>query len=405
VWLSGAAEAADEGDIVPTIPFLSGLSQIPMLQQAHEAPGLHMLYIVASLAMGGALCSIGISLVWFARRRVSRRSNSAFMLFIGLVFTASLANLLSPWTGWATVSLPGAALRGVMAILSVALAIVLWPLLRRIAPLPGRRQLQEEIARHEHELAERRNIEEALRRSQATLRELAAYQERIREDERKRIAREIHDELGQNLLALRLDIAALHARAGGRHPLLRDRAGTALEYLDTTLKSIRTIMNNLRPSVLDLGLPAAIEWQVSQFERRAGVRCELTMSDEAEGHEIPDEQAIAVFRILQESLNNISRHARADLVKVELRIDSQRLAMSIRDNGVGMYPGDRRKVRRFGLVGIEERITILGGELSIDSSPGQGTVVTMAIPMRRRTDPLSAGSSESLAEGNSTLDA
>ncbi|GIZ51853.1 sensor histidine kinase [Noviherbaspirillum aridicola] len=387
---------------MPNFPFLSGFSHIPMLQQASEAPGLHMMYFISSLATAAALCSVGASLIWFVRRRVSKSSNCAFLLFVSLVFTAALICLLSAWTGWATVSVAGAALRLVMAGLSVVLSILLWPVLRKIAPLPGRRQLQQEIERHEHELAERRNIEEALRRSQATLRELAAYQERIREDERKRIAREIHDELGQNLLALRLDIAALHSRAGERHPLLRERAGTALEYLDTTLKSIRTIMNNLRPSVLDLGLPAAIEWQVGQFERRSGVRCELMMSDEAEGHAVPDEQAIAVFRILQESLNNIARHARATLVRVEMRIDSQRLTMAIKDNGIGMYPGDRRKVRRFGLVGIEERVTILGGELGIDSSPGQGTVVRLSIPMRRRMDPLPPGVGDTVAERDSS---
>lgn len=391
---------------MPSISFLPGLGEIPILQQASEAPVLHLIYLISSIATAGALCSVGAALVWFVRRRVNKRSNCAFLLFVSLVYTAALISLLAGWTGWTTVSILGAVLRVVMASLSVVLSIVLWPVLRKIAPLPGRRQLQEEIERHEHELAERRNIEEALRRSQATLRELAAYQERIREDERKRIAREIHDELGQNLLALRLDIAALHARAGDRHPQLRERAGTALEYLDTTLKSIRTIMNNLRPSVLDLGLPAAIEWQVGQFERRSGVQCELRMSDEAEGHAVPDEQAIAVFRILQESLNNIARHARATRVEVEMRIDSQRLTMAIQDNGVGMYPGDRRKVRRFGLVGIEERVTILGGDLAIDSSPGQGTVVRLSIPTRRRPDPLApAPASETAGEANASVSA
>lgn len=385
------------------LPFLPALDAVPMLRQGNGAPGLHLLYFISSLVTAGALFSVGASLIWFVRSRVNKSSNCAFILFVSLVFTAGVICLMSPWTGWATVSLIGGVLRMAMATLAVVLAIVLWPVLKKIAPLPGRRQLQKEIERHEHELAERRNIEEALRRSQATLRELAAYQERIREDERKRIAREIHDELGQNLLALRLDIAALHERAGSRHPLLRERAGTALEYLDTTLKSIRTIMNNLRPSVLDLGLPAAIEWQVGQFERRSGVRCELAMNDEAEGDAIPDEQAIAVFRILQESLNNIARHARATQVRVEMRIDSQRLSMAIEDNGVGMYPGDRRKVRRFGLVGIEERVTILGGELTIDSTPGRGTVVQLSIPMRRRAEGFARAGTDKLQESGSSL--
>ncbi|HEY8608526.1 MAG TPA: sensor histidine kinase [Noviherbaspirillum sp.] len=387
------------------IEFLSALNLMPMLQPADDAAGLHLVYALSSLVTAAALFSVGTALAWFLRRRVSKTYNAVFTLFVLMVFIAAITCAVTPWSGWAKVSVAGAVMRTLLAASATFFAVVLWPLLRRMAPLPGRLQLQQEIERHEHELAERRNIEEALRRSQATLRELAAYQEKIREDERKRIAREIHDELGQNLLALRLDIAALHERAGERHPLLRERAGTALEYLDMTLKSIRTIMNNLRPSVLDLGLPAAIEWQVGQFERRSGVRCELLMNDEVEADAVPDEQAIAVFRILQESLNNISRHARASLVRVEMRIDAQRLSMAIMDNGVGMYPGDRRKVRRFGLVGIEERVTILGGELAIDSTPGQGTVVRLSIPMRRRPDLHPLPGTDKQAERDPSLSA
>jgi signal transduction histidine kinase len=369
---------------------LSVESLSPMLRFLAAAPELQWAYGIAATLGATAFFSISCALVWFVRKRVNPRANWLFLLFATLMFICGCSALVSLWTGWAPVYRLDAALRVAAAALAAIIGILIWPVLAKLAPLPGSARLQQEIAQREQELAQRRDIEEALRRSQATLRELAAYQERIREDERKRIAREIHDELGQNLLALRLDIAALHERAGARRPLLRERAATALEYIDTTMKSIRTIMNNLRPSVLDLGLPAAIEWQVGQFQRRSGVHCELMMDDEGDGMAVPDEQAIAVFRILQESLNNIGRHAQATLVRVELRIDEQRLAMAIKDNGVGMYPGDRRKLRRFGLVGIEERVTILGGDLDIESTPGQGTVVRLSIPMQVRADAAAA---------------
>src|SRR5690606_17258009 len=114
-----------------------------------------------------------------------------------------------------------------------------------------------------------------LRRSKQLLQELATHQEAIKEEERKRIAREIHDELGQNLLALRIDASMLHARTGGLHPRLHEKAQHALEQIDTTIKSVRTIINDLRPPVLDLGLLAAIEWQVKEFVRRNGIACKL----------------------------------------------------------------------------------------------------------------------------------
>ncbi|WP_020693841.1 ATP-binding response regulator [Noviherbaspirillum massiliense] len=227
---------------------------------------------------------------------------------------------------------------------------------------------------------ERKLAEEALRRSQEELRQLASYQERIKEDERKRIAREIHDELGQNLLALRIDISLLHARTGNTHPKLNQRVNSLLEQIDSTMKSMRAIINNLRPTVLDLGLSAAIEWQVKEFQRRSGIRCELQMCEA--DLVLDDERATALFRILQESLNNVLRHAQATQTRIELYKQDDRLFMSVEDNGVGFFPGDQRKSKSFGLVGIKERIATLGGEFSIANGPGYGTTLSVSIPLR-----------------------
>lgn len=239
--------------------------------------------------------------------------------------------------------------------------------------------LQEQRKQDLEHINERRQAEQALRQSQEELRQLASYQERIKEDERKRIAREIHDELGQNLLALRIDIAMLHARTGATHPKLNRKVHSVLDHIDSTMKAMRAIINNLRPTVLDLGLSAAIEWQVKEFQRRTGIACELDMHDRE--LTMDDGRATALFRILQESLNNVFRHARASRATIHLHRNDNRLFMTISDNGVGIFPGCRRKANSFGLVGIKERISNLGGEFNIETGEDAGTALTVSIPL------------------------
>lgn len=241
--------------------------------------------------------------------------------------------------------------------------------------------LKEQRKQDLEHINERRLAEEALRQSQEELRQLASYQERIKEDERKRIAREIHDELGQNLLALRIDIAMLHARTGATHPKLNKKVHSVLDHIDSTMKAMRAIINNLRPTVLDLGLNAAFEWQVKEFQRRTGITCELLMP-EAE-LVMDDGRATALFRILQESLNNVFRHARASKATIKLEHTELRLLMSIADNGVGIFPGCRRKANSFGLVGIKERVSTLGGDFAIDTGQDIGTTLTVSIPLEK----------------------
>jgi len=229
------------------------------------------------------------------------------------------------------------------------------------------------------DITERKETVEALKRSQELLRELTAHQDRVKEEERRRIAREIHDELGQNLLALRIDVSMLEARTSKSHPKLNDKVRGALNQIDATVKTIRTIINNLRPAVLDLGLTAAIEWQVAEFRRRSGIPCHLVMDEE--DFALDDTRATTLFRILQESLTNVIRHAKATRVAIELHRDDEQLVMSITDNGVGIYPGSRKGANSFGLVGVEERIHALNGKFIINSGPGQGTKLTIFIPL------------------------
>ncbi|HEV2608838.1 MAG TPA: response regulator [Noviherbaspirillum sp.] len=240
-------------------------------------------------------------------------------------------------------------------------------------------ELQEQRKLDLEHINERKQAEEALRQSQEELRQLASYQERIKEDERKRIAREIHDELGQNLLALRIDISMLHARTGTTHPKLNRKVHSVLDHIDSTMKAMRAIINNLRPAVLDLGLNAAIEWQVKEFQRRTGIECDLVMQEEE--LVVDDNRATALFRILQESLNNVLRHAQATRARIELEQVGRLVRMKVADNGIGIFPGCRRKANSFGLVGIKERISTLGGELVIETGQDRGTALIVTLPI------------------------
>jgi signal transduction histidine kinase len=224
-----------------------------------------------------------------------------------------------------------------------------------------------------------RDSQEMLQASHRKLRNLAAHAEQIKEVERKRIAREIHDDLGQNLLALRIDADMLANRTMHGHPRLNERARATRAQIDTTIKSVRQIINDLRPTVLDLGLPAAVEWQIAEFRRRTGIACELV---ELPGEVALSEQAaVALFRILQESLSNIVRHSGARHVRVALAVCGGELTMSVKDDGIGIDGAGRAKSGSFGLVGIEERIILLGGIFSIEGSVDQGTTVSVSVPL------------------------
>jgi signal transduction histidine kinase len=225
---------------------------------------------------------------------------------------------------------------------------------------------------------ELRQNQAELIRSHQELRRLAAHGEHIKEVERKRIAREIHDDLGQNLLALRIEAELLFSRTREHHPRLNARAGATLSHIDATIKSVRQIINDLRPNVLDLGLNAAVDWQISEFRSRTSIECDLVEYNQ--DIRVNDDLAIALFRILQESLTNVQRHARASWVRVDLLVDQGWVRMSIRDNGIGFARGTR-KPSSFGLIGMEERVNVLGGTFSLGGAPGGGTVVEVALPM------------------------
>ncbi len=231
--------------------------------------------------------------------------------------------------------------------------------------------LKRELAREEALTAE-------LRGSQRQLRELAAALQDVREAEQMRIARELHDELGQHLTGLKMDLSWMSGKLPEDQPELQRKAEGMKKLVDTAVKSVRRLASELRPLVLDdLGLVAGLEWLVQDFSKRHGIEVALDMDigDAAP----PDAQASALFRILQESLTNVARHAQASRARVALTHAAGRLVLSVQDNGQGLA-GGAGKAGSFGLIGIRERAIMLGGQASVSSRPGEGTRIEVSIP-------------------------
>lgn len=227
----------------------------------------------------------------------------------------------------------------------------------------------------------RAKAERSLGDTHTALCRMIQQQEHVRESERNRIARDIHDDLGQHLLALKIELSLMQVSSSGPHPLLHQKIGSLLHNLDLAIASLRTIIDDLRPLALEHGLQTAMEAQLSEFSRVNGIRHELE-ADPDVFHANPDRGVDAMlFRILQESLANVARHAQATEVKIALVRRGDQLTLNVRDNGIGMagHPASRG----CGLVGIADRVTAAGGKFVIDSQPGAGTLLSLSIPLSR----------------------
>jgi PAS domain S-box-containing protein len=233
------------------------------------------------------------------------------------------------------------------------------------------------------DISRMKETERRLRESQEQLRRIGARREAAREDERKRMAREIHDVLGQLLTALRLDVDMLGMEFGAEQPMLTVRTARTMAVIDETIAIVRNLASALRPAALDMGIVSAIEWQAKEFSGRTGIRCDVVME---EGDLALDEaQATAVFRLVQESLTNVLRHARASRVMVALERTGEEYHLAVSDDGVGFDPA-AVGISSLGLVGMRERSVGLGGALVIDSAKGRGTSVNVRFPATKIGD-------------------
>jgi PAS domain S-box-containing protein len=231
------------------------------------------------------------------------------------------------------------------------------------------------------DVTDRTRAQEELQRSLQQSRALAARLQNIREEERKRVAREIHDQLGQGLTAIKLDLRSLIRETTGDSPKPSKRATSLLQLVDETIQTVRRIAAELRPGLLDdLGLVATVEWAGEDFEARTGIPCRLNLP--AKDIEVDSQCATAIFRIFQETLTNVVRHAHATEVQVRLAQEDGDLILEVHDNGSGIPAGKLSSGDSFGIIGMRERALLLGGELSIKSAAGEGTTVSVRICRR-----------------------
>ena len=229
------------------------------------------------------------------------------------------------------------------------------------------------------DVSERQNAALALGESRERLRELAAQNEATREEERKHIAREVHDELGQVLTALRMDISLLGMRYGALNPALIDKLASMKGLVDRAIQGVRNVAVNLRPTALDMGLAPALEWLCLEFTKHTATAC--VFQSQEENISLDETRNVVVFRIAQESLTNITRYAEANRVDVTLGRREHKLWLKVRDNGRGFDLKEVTKRKSFGLLGMRERALALGGEVQITSTPGQGTTISVSIPI------------------------
>ncbi len=232
------------------------------------------------------------------------------------------------------------------------------------------------------DITERKLAEEQIKLSTEQLRQLSSHLQTVREEERTAIAREIHDELGQQLTGLKMDISWLNKRIAQENEPVREKIANMISLVDDTVKTIRRISTELRPGILDdLGLTDALDWQSTEFEKRTGIRCRFKSATS----ELSFNKNIStgIFRVYQETLTNVARHAEATEIKTTLESGNGNLTLRVCDNGKGFDEAEIKSKKTFGLVGMAERANMFGGKLAIESEKGRGTVIILKVPLTK----------------------
>jgi signal transduction histidine kinase len=229
------------------------------------------------------------------------------------------------------------------------------------------------------DITELKEYQQEVEASRAHLRALAARSEKLREEERKHLARELHDDLGQRLTALKLDLARLMLRFGQGNPALLRQVEEMEVDMGATIQIVREVATSLRPAALEMGIVSALEWLAHEFSKHSNIPCRLRLAKQKLA--LDDNQAIALFRIVQESLTNIMRYAMASNVEVILLDNGNHYLLEISDDGVGFDADEKSNAGSFGLIGIEERALNLGGDMRIETAPDKGLKLIVRIPV------------------------
>ncbi len=235
------------------------------------------------------------------------------------------------------------------------------------------------------DISERKRVEERLKHTSKLLRELSTHLQSVREEERSTIAREIHDELGQVLTALKIHISLLGNKLNKNQLELIEKIKTLNNLVDNLIESVQKISSKLRPGILDeLGLLAAIEWQTEEFEKLTGIKCSAVLP--TQDLEIDNQRSTAIFRIFQEALTNIARHSKANKVSISLLTTPSAITLEIKDNGRGITNEQIKDFRSLGIHGMEERTMVFGGQFYIEGLSGSGTTLKIEIPIEKQNE-------------------
>jgi len=349
--------------------------------RAVDEAGVARIYTFAPLASSFrdrhivVLLEIPEALALAASRKVFNR-NLVLLLITALIAVASIW-----WAGEKLI------LKRIRAMVDATRALAAGNLETRIGDIAARDELShlagvfdEMAASLQSRIEQETRFTASLERSREQLRSLAAYQNDVREQEQRRIAREIHDQLGQSLTILRMDLAWLKKHLSPETPQTETKIEGMSRVIAEALETLHTVTAELRPVILDdFGLAAAITWQIDEFHKRSGIAARMEPTDFEPA--LPKDLATALFRIFQETLTNIIRHAQADQVAVRLTPENGDLVLQIRDNGRGITPAEIENPRSFGLIGIRERLYPWNGSVLFEGQPGKGTQVTIRLPM------------------------
>lgn len=232
-----------------------------------------------------------------------------------------------------------------------------------------------------NDITQKVKAEEKLIKSRDQLKKLSEHLQAAREEERAKIAREVHDDLGQSLTALKMDLVWLKKNRQLRHEILSEKLDSMVDVINQTIKTIQRIGTELRPKLLDdLGLISAIEWQTREFQNRSGIKCKINLSEDSV--DLNNNASLTVFRIFQEALTNIARHSKADSVDITIKSTTKDFYLSIYDNGEGIPKNKLDASTSIGIIGMKERADIVGGHVKINTDSKKGTEIIVVIPIR-----------------------
>jgi signal transduction histidine kinase len=272
----------------------------------------------------------------------------------------------------------------ILMVVCIIIFMVIGLALYRFEYFRGRvvRALHQSNEKLEMEVKEHINTEDRLIKSKEQLRSLGNQLQTVREEEKSNIAREVHDELGQTLTALKMELGCLNHDLHSIPDIARQRIGGMNNLIDDTIQSVQRIATELRPQILDvLGLGEAVRWETSEFVKRTGIQCQLQLPPS--NTDLNPDIKTTVFRIFQETMTNISRHSGAKMVEIDLQMDAQQVVLKINDNGRGIASNAIFNENSLGLLGIRERVYFLNGQFDITGSPNEGTLVMVTIPLEQ----------------------